>query len=223
MARRNTYKEDELLDLNDDLADVRSFFKNQRNIFDEATKLVYKMQKEEDYIKADTTAVNSLKEINEILGLAKPYKRVSELPTLIQQVEKSYCVLLDSKRNEVNKEINEAKIELESLSENKKEILDIAIKDFDQRANQAKTAETITQLDAMKPAIQNQKQFYIKKLMENTDGGITETKVNYNETNRMSILPAANLKTEADVDAYVSKLKQKLMKELEGYDELHLI
>lgn len=215
--------EDDLLDLNDDLADVRSFFKNQRNIFDEATKLAYKMEKEEDYIKVDTSAVNSLKEIIEILGLAKPYKHISNLPTLIQQVEKSYNVLLDGKRNEVNAEIDAAKAELESLAENKKETLDIAINDFNLKAKQADTAETITQLDAMKPAIQNQKQLYIKKLMEKPSEGTTAPKINYNEATRSAVLPAANLKSEADIDAYVSNLKQKLMKELEGYDELHLI
>ena len=181
------------------------------------------MEKEEDYIKADTTAVTDLKEINEILGLAKPYKRISELPTLIQQVEKSYSVMLDGKRNEVNEEINAAKAELESLAEDKKDILDVAIKDFNQKTNQVTSAETITQLDAMKPAIQNQKQLYIKKLMEKPVEDTTAPKVNYNEATRSTILPAANLKSEADIDAYVSKLKQKLMKELEGYDELHLI
>ena len=215
--------EDDLLDLTEDLAEVRSFFKNQRNIFDEAIKLANKMEKEEDYIKADATSVISMKKINEIIALVKPYKHISELPTLIQQVEKGYSVLLDGKRNEVIDEINAVKAELESLSEDKKEILDIAINDFDQKANQVKTAETITQLDAMKPAIQNQKQFYIKKLMEKPVDDTTATKISYNETMRAAVLPAANLKSEADIDAYVSKLKQKLMKELEGYDELHLI
>ncbi len=215
--------EDDLLDLNEDLGEVRSFFKNQRGIFDEATKLACKMEKEEDNIKADTNAVTTLKEINEIIGLAKPYKRISELPTLIQQVEKSYSVLLDGKRKEVNEEINAAKAELESLAEDKKDILDKAINDFNQKANQVTTAETITQLDAMKPAIQNQKQLYIKKLMEKPVEDTTAPKVNYNETTRSAILPAANLKSKADIDAYVDKLKQKLMKELEGYDELHLI
>ena len=36
------------------------------------------------------------------------------------------------------------------------------------------------------------------------------TKLNYNESNQSSLLYAANLKSEADIDAYVSKLKQKL-------------
>ena len=216
-------KEDDLLDLNDDLAEVRSFFKNQRNIFDEATKLANKMEKEEENIKADTTTVDSLKEINDILALAKPYKRISELPTLIQKVEKSYDELLNLKRNEVYEEINAAKAEVEALAEDKKEILDVANSDFNQKVNQATSAETITQLDAMKPAIQTLKQYYIKMLMTKPSPQEDTPPVNFNETTRATILPAANLKSEADIDAYVSKLKQKLMKELEGYDELHLI
>lgn len=216
-------KEDELLDSNEDLAEVRSFFKNQRVIFDEATNVSAKMQKEYEYIKADSSAVLALTEINSILGLEKPYKRISELPTLIQQVEKSYDELQNLKCQEVYAEINAAKAEVETLANGKTEVLSVAISEFNQKTEQATAADTITQLDAMKPAIQTLKQSYIKMLMTKPADEEKETKVNYNEVTRTTILHAANLKSETDVDDYVEKLKQKLLKELAGYDELHLI
>ena len=216
-------KEDDLLDLNEDLAEVRSFFKNQRAIFDEASKVSRKMQAEYDYIKADSSAVSALSEINSILVLEKPYKRISELPTLIQKVEKSYDELQNLKCQEVYEEINAAKAEVVALANGKEEILRVANSEFNQKTDQATAAETITQLDAMKPAIQTLKQYYIKMLMTKPADEEEKEKVNYNEVTRTTILQAANLKSEADVDDYVEKLKQKLLKELAGYDELHLI
>ncbi len=211
--------EDDLLDLNEDLVDVKAFFKNQRSIFDEAVKVSRKMETEDSFVKADTAAIESLNEINAILNLDKPYKRISEIPTLIQRVEKSYDELLDLKRNEVYEEINAARKEVESLASDKKEILDVATNDFDQMIKKANSVDTITQLDAMRPGIQTQKQSYIKMLMTKD----TAKNVNYNETTRSTVLPIANLKSEADIDAYIAKLKQKLMDELDGYDELHII
>ena len=215
--------EDDLLDLNEDLTEIRSFFKNQRPIFDEALKVSSKMLVEYDYIKADSSAVSALAEINSILGLDKPYKRISELPTLLQKVEKSYDELQNLKCQEVYEEINAAKAEVEALANGKEEILSVAKSEFNQKTNQATAADTITQLDAMKPAIQTLKQSYIKMLMTKSADEEKETKVSYNEVTRTTILHAANLKSEEDIDAYVKELKQKLQKELDGYDELHLI
>ena len=214
--------EDNLLDLNDDLTEVRSFFKNQKTIFDEAIKVSNKMEVEKEYISADKTAVDALAEIKSIVNMDKPYRRISELPTLIQQVEKTYDELLDIKRREVYAEIEAAQNEVVNLAGDRTEVKDPAVSAFNSKINAATGAETITQLDAMKPGIDTLKQTYIKMLLTKPEAE-AGNKANINEASRSSVLAPANLKSEADIDDYVAKLKKTLLDQLDGYDELHII
>ena len=75
---------DDFLDFREDMAEVESFLKNQRNIFDNASRLVVSLSNENDYLQAEPDAVSALSSITNILEMQKPYKKISDLPTLIQ-------------------------------------------------------------------------------------------------------------------------------------------
>ena len=214
-------KEDDLLDLNEDLAEVRSFFKNQKVIFDEAVELSQKMEFEGEFIKGDKKAVDSLTEIRTIIDMPKPYRRISELPTLLQNVDDCYISLLNVKREEVYSEIHQAMDELKAIPGASEETLSIADSEFKSKIDQATSIDTLTGLDAMKPAIHTLKQSYIRTIIAKQED--PEQKINYNETSRTAILPVANLKTEDDIDKYVDEIRNKLITKLSGYDELHII
>lgn len=214
-------KEDDLLDFSEDITEIRAFFKNQKPVFDEALSLSSKMEKEGDFIKSDDNATSAMAEINTILNMSSPYRRISELPTLIQRVDNCYEELMNIKREEVYSEIHAAIDEIKAVPEADSVTLDYADSEFKNKINQATKMDTLTGLDAMKPSIQTLKQSYIKSIMSKPTKA--DIRVNYNETARSTILPAANLKSEADIEDYVNTLRTKLIDKLNGYDELHII
>ena len=217
--------QDDLLDHNEDMADVLAFFKNQKNIFDSAVSLIAKMSTEQEYLQAEQDATNALAQIRTILNQSKPYKRIAELPDLIHTVNATYEQLLSVKKQDVYAEVEAAMGEVHQTAEDsdidyakKQGIVKKADDALGAKKKAASEATTLIQLDAMKIQIANTRQQYIKALvvpaLPNVD---TVT------ANRGSICYTIKLESEADIDQYVADIKEKLMDMLKGHDVLHII
>lgn len=210
---------DEFLDLAEDLSDVLAFFKNQKTIFDSACALLTSLSTEAEYLQAEQEATYALSQINAIIKLPKPYKRIAELPTLLQKVQTIYGQLLDLKKQEVYSEIQAAMGEIhQTARHDQKGIVTKADDALDAKKKAAAEAATLTQLDAMRIQISNIRQQYIKALM---------VPVKPNEkiatAYRSSLGYTIKLKSEEDIDKYVADIKEKLMEMLAGNDVLHII
>ena len=211
--------EDEFLDLSEDMTDISSFFKNQKTIFDSAAALLSSLSGEMDYLQAEQEALRALSQIKTILGLAKPYKSIAELPTLIQKVQTIYGQLMELKRQDVYAEIQAAMAEVhQTAGHDQKDIITKADDALVAKRKAAADATTLTQLDAMRIQITNIRQQYIKALM-------VEVKPDEKVATayRSSLGYSITLKNEAEVDAYVAEIKEKLMELLKGNDTLHII
>lgn len=217
--------QDDLLDHNEDMADVLAFFKNQKNIFDSAVSLIAKMSTEQEYLQAEQDATNALAQIRTILNQSKPYKHIAELPDLIHTVNATYEQLLSVKKQDVYAEVEAAMGEVHQTAEDsdidyakKQGIVKKADDALGAKKKAASEATTLIQLDAMKIQIANTRQQYIKALvvpaLPNVD---TVT------ANRGSICYTIKLESEADIDQYVADIKEKLMDMLKGHDVLHII
>lgn len=217
--------QDDLLDHNEDMADVLAFFKNQKNIFDSAVSLIAKMSTEQEYLQAEQDATNALAQIRTIMNQSKPYKRIAELPDLIHTVNATYEQLLSVKKQDVYAEVEAAMGEVHQTAEDsdidyarKHGIVKKADDALGAKKKAASEATTLIQLDAMKIQIANTRQQYIKALvvpaLPNVD---TVT------ANRGSICYTIKLESEADIDQYVADIKEKLMDMLKGHDVLHII
>ncbi len=212
--------EDDFLDLRDDMSEVNSFFKSQRVIYDSADILVADMVKEKDYLQAEKEANQTLATISGILKMDKPYRRISELPGLIQTVQTKYGQLLDLKRQEVNSEIQAAMAEIHQTANmlRQKDIVERADEALISKKNSAANTNNLTSLDAMKIQIANIRQQYLKALVV-----VEEPEIKAVSLNRNSLCHVAKLRSEADIDEYVDEIRQKLIDELEGNDVLHII
>jgi len=211
--------EDEFLDLNEDMADVLAFFKNQRTIFDSASSLLYNLSAENEYLQAEQEATKALSQIKAIIAMQKPYKNIADLPTLIQTVQNIYGQLLDLKKQDVFAEIQAAMGEIHQTAQfDQKDIIAKADDALDSKKKAAADATTLTQLDAMKIQIASIRQQYIKALMvpAKPDEKIVTV-------NRSSLGYSIKLKSEEDIDKYVAEIKEKLMEKLDGNDVLHII
>lgn len=216
---RMTALEDDFLDLMEDTADVFTFFKNQKPIFDSAKRMIDTLAAESDYLQAEADALHSLSQIRTILEMQKPYKCISELPNLMQNVQIVYGQLLDFKKQDVDSEIQAAMGEIHQTA-NPDQLDVVAKSDAALSAKKATVAEatSLTQLDAMKIQIANLRQQYLKALVV-----VSAPNVDTVMANRGSICETAKLESEEDIDRYVMDMKAKLVKMLEGHDVLHII
>lgn len=212
--------EDSLLDNSEDMTDVLSFFKNQKNIFDSAVKLIKDMQVEKDYLIPEETAINSLNKIQDILKLEKPYKRISELPTLIQDIRNIYENLLNNKKEDIKAEIQSAMAEIHQSADmlKHKDIITKADTALQAKKEAVANATSLTSLDAMVVHINGLKQQYLRLLVveEKPDTDIVTA-------NRANVCYTAKLESEEDIDKYLAAVKKKLLDILGDHDILHII
>ena len=211
--------QDDFLDNSENMADVTAFFKNQRNIFDNALAMLRKMYAEKDYLQAESEAKMALSQISSIVNMPSTYNKISELPNLMQDVTKIYNGLLELKKQEVLADIQSAMAELHQTATVKQsDILEKADSALTAKRDAVKYSETITSLDAMKIQIANIRQQYLKALVV-----VEEPDVKTLTLNRASICFSAKLESEKDVDNYLAKLKEKLMQSLDENDVVQII
>ena len=161
----------------------------------------------------------AIAKIKEILANQKPYKRISELPELVQNVRDAYARLLIQKREEIKTEIQTAMGEIHQTADIKQaDIIQRADNALTEKRTAAENADKLTSLDAMKIQIGNIRQQYLQKLAVVAEPDIDTVTVNKN-----LICNTAKLKSETDIDQYLAEIKKKLMQKLDGHDVLHII
>lgn len=210
--------QDDFLDNADDIADVLTFFRIQRPIFDKAQTLIDSISAEKEYFSAEPTALMSISKIKEILSNAKPYRRISELPELTQSIQDVYVRLLDDKRDEVYAEIHAVMGEIhQTAAIEQTDIVHRADAELENKKHSAEQSEKLTALDAMKVQIAGIRQRYLQKLVT------VEPSVDTVTMNRSIVCHTMKLQSEADIDAYLAEIKKTLMERLKGHDVLHII
>ena len=211
---------EDLLDLSEDLAEVDAFFKNQRPIFDSAAALLTALSGESEYLQAEPETTQALAQIQAILRMPKPYPRIAALPELMRQVQTAYGQLMELKRQEVYSDIQAAMGEIhQTATPAQRDTVVSADTALGAKKQAAAAAETLTQLDAMRIQIGNIRQQYIKRLIAETTPPAEDTVT----ANRSSLCYSAKLKSEADVDAYVAQVRERLLQLMDGHDVLHII
>lgn len=211
--------QDDLLDFSEDASNVVAFFKNQRPVFDKSAEVLSAMSRERSYLEADISLMDALRNIQTILMMPKPYRKIAELPTLVQQVYNAYAGLMETKRTDVAAEIRSALAEIHSsAAPGQTEIVERADKALQDKKSQMENLPTLTELDALRIQIQNIQQQYLKILTAPVDPQMDVVTVN-----RGSVCHAAKLKTPQEVEAYTAMVREKLLSMLDGHDVIHII
>lgn len=210
--------QDDFLDNAEDIADVLTFFRVQKQVFDKAQEKLDAVSAEKEYFSAEQAALTTISKMKEILTSAKPYRRISELPELTQSIQEVYDRLLSDKREEVYSEIHAAMGEIhQTASIEQTEIVRRADSELEDKKKSAEQSDKLTALDAMKIQIANIRQRYLQKLVT------VEPSVDTVTMNRSTVCHTMKLQSEADIDAYLAEIKKTLMERLEGHDVLHII
>lgn len=219
LLKKAVAMQEDFLELAEDMSEVDTFFRVQRSIIDNARSRVERVNEEKEYFQTEDNTLAAVEKIKQIIAMQKPYKRISELPELIQTVQEDYQKLLSQKREEVIGEIQAAMGEIHQTA-------DIKQGDIVQRADDALTekrtatenADRLINLDAMKIQIGNIRQQYLQKLVV-----VDEPDIDTVTMSRSAVCHTMKLQSEADIDEYIAEVKRTLMDKLNGHDVLHII
>lgn len=233
LLKRLLARQDELLDVTEDMEEIETFFKSQRGIFDAARKLQDKLKNERDYFAADPDTVGKINEMNSILDMQKPYGRIKDLPDLMQGIKTSYSIILEQKKDEVNGIITLCMGDVHTLAGVGSKATD-EVRQADERFNEYKQkvddATSLTLLDAMITQLQNFKDQVCKKIefilreepekYTPDDGGIKHKKIL--QIRRYDVFPVKRLTSQDEVDNYLESIRKKLYKILEESDGIQI-
>lgn len=210
---------DDFLDFGDDFQRVKAFFKNQRIIFDKAAEKLLEMEQEKEYLQNEPQAMKILSDIRGILTSRNPYKRISELPDYIHDIDRLYNELLAEKRGEVLSDIQAAMAEIhQTASPKQSDVVSRADSALTAKRDIANNTSTMTALDAMKIQIASLRQQFIRQLV------VVETpNVKTVTASRSSICHTAKIQNDEDIEAYLDQMRKTLKEKLSGNDVLHII
>lgn len=225
-------RQDDLLDMQEDMENIETFFKSQVIVFDKARDEVDAVNKEKDYFFSDEEMQANISEIKIILSLPKPYNRIKELPDLIQKIENTYSILLESKKEEVRNIITQCMGDIHTLVDGdvklKNELKSADLR-FSAKRDEVSETTKITNLDAMITQLLNYKDTVCKRIedlrqvTEAPTGNVTPVKqVKSTSIRRYDLCPAKRLQSNEDIDKYVEEMRKKLYQTLENNDVIQI-
>lgn len=233
LLRHMVEHQDDLLDMQADMEDVEMFFKTQRVVFDSARKCLESISRERDYFAADADAQNAVSTISAIVTSAKPYKRIGELPELVQNVKAAYGKLLEMKREEVAENIRQCMEDVHQLAgevRGAEALLHQADDHFAAKRETAQNASSLTELDAMTTQLLTYKDTVCRRMEALHEEPQTPSaqpnapipRLNIKPIRRMDLCPAKRLRTQEDIDRYVEEIRAKLTRVLESSDGVQI-
>lgn len=223
-----TKAEDDLLDWLEDVQKVEFFFKHQKKIFDDAWKMCENVQKEKNYFMDEAQAMTAVETMREILRAPKPYQRIMELPTLAQQVSEAYDRINEARRGYIQEAVVQARGDIHTLAgddpELRREIRKVD-DELERRREEALHASSPTLVDASVMQIRT----YARSVCHRLENIIANKNNAYapkddiTELHRYDLLPQKRLSSEAEINAYVEALREKLRSALKDHDAIQII
>ncbi len=231
LLKRFIAKQDDILNMNEDMEEVETFFKSQKDIFDSACALQKSLVDERDYFVTDAATNNNVHEIATILAMPKPYGRIKDLSDLMQGVRTVYASLLEQKKTEILGIVQQCMGDIHTLagigSKVNEEVRksDNRFAEYKQRINEA---ISLTVLDAMITQMLNYKDQVCKRIesivneapLVPGDAPVKPQKII--QIRRYDVFPVKRLSTREDVDSYLDGIRKKLYDSLETNDGIQI-
>lgn len=236
--------EDKLYDSKDRMAKVEGFFKNQVLVFDAAVRYEESLRNDLDYIERHEEANKALNTIRLITmvqaGSSRfDYKRIPELNGLMDTVKAAHGTMLEEKRTEVLEIVRQCMAEIHTAANGDAHISSIitaADNYFTQQKTKIADCQSLALLDGMFIPMCNYKDTTVERIeialkppAPKPEAKPTGEKPaepvkrkNIKAYNRQVVFQAKTLETEADIDAYVEKVRSQLKQLLSTCDGIKL-
>lgn len=234
-------KQDDLYDNKEAMQNVEGFFKNQVSVFDAAVKLEADLHNELDYLSKEEAANSALNQIRLItMGTDKfDYKRIPELNGLMATVHEGHNRLLVAKREElleIVRQCMEAIHTAASSNIDAKNLVTTADNFYSQKKERIAELRSLALLDGLVPPMLTYKDETCERIEVINrppqpqprpsvvkEGPATPApKKVIKSLNRQVVFPAKRLESEADIDAYVEKMRSQLKQLMKNCDGIQL-
>ena len=176
------------------------------------------------------------------VGETAAYSRIGELPELVQKVKTAYDGLLDMKREEVAENIRQCMQDVHQLASEARDagaLLRQADDHFVNKREAAKTATSLTELDAMITQLLNYKDTICRRMEVMSasrqqeaqkptpaapakPGAPAPKPPKIMTVRRYDLCSVKRLQNKEDIDKYVEAIREKLMKTLESCDGVQI-
>ncbi len=231
---------DDLLDYEEDVFDVKKFFKNQSEIFDKAAFQLSIFEKNRTYV-IDKETLDIVKEIELILNLKEPYLQIHRLPDLINSFRSNFIELLEVECKPIRKvieadyktvsdELDIYKFSNEFISKIKHRFENL-LERLDSVNNFYEAIAMKEESDRIKLRCFNDIEAENKRIAEENHGN-DETREgeddSYNKVTKnisiKNILRGVKIiETKDDIDEVVEEFRRKLIEELKDDTKLKLV
>lgn len=229
-------EEDNLLDNKDDMQAVEGFFKNQVQIFDAAVRMEADLRNDLSYLQKETEANTALNQIRLITvvqaGNKNVYKRIPELNGLMDTVRAGHGRLLDKKKNDLLENIRQCMAKIHTTSDNSEACRNLAEKAdtyFGQQKQRIAELQSLALLDGLVAQMWDytdntcERMELAKRPPEpQPDGEKPQPPASRKHIKlvyRQAAFPAKTLESEADLDAYLERVRtylSEMMKDCDG-------
>nr|WP_302593516.1 BREX system P-loop protein BrxC [uncultured Acetatifactor sp.] len=242
LIERVLQREDALYDAQEAMQSVEAFFKTQVTVFDAAVQYEADLRNDLDYIRKDeeaNTALNTIRLITMIPSSGKyDYKRIPELNGLMAIVKASHDAMLDAKRKELLTVVQQCMGDVHMAANGDstvKNIIERADAYFAQQKEKIAETKSLALMEGFPIPMWNYRDDTVSKielaLMPPAPvqpkppvdtPPAPPVKKTYKPIFRQSLLKATTLESEADIDAYVDKLRNQLKTLIKGVDGIEL-
>ena len=235
-------KRDEIDDLKEKVQNVESFFSNQKALFDEAVKYEEALQHDLEYIAKDEEAEKALNTIRLITlipdGGGFNYGRLPELNDLLAKVHAKHDAMLEEKRQELLKIVDECLEEIRVKAKDEVKARGILQQEEDYFAHKKEhiaAIRVLTLMDGQIPNIWLRKDEAISRIEnlckedakqeEQQEPSVTASKKPkkiIKSVYRQSMFPKRTVETDADIDEYVEHIRRRMKTMLKDCDGIRL-
>ena len=241
LIERVIKKQDDLLDNKEDVHDVESFFKSQASVYDSAVKLENDLRNELDYLSKEPESNTALNQIRLIVSSTGKfdYKKIPDLNGLMTTVHEGHDRLLEAKRDELLEIVRQCMeaIHTTASHDEDKNIIATADNFYTQKKERIAELKSLALLDGLLPQMLTYKDDTVDKLETRHTPDPTPSAVHEPETpfgqgqqpkkvikalNRSVVFPAKKLESDAEIDAYVEKMREQLKQLMKNCDGIQL-
>jgi len=219
--------EDELLDWEEDVSLVISFFENQKPIFDQGLEALLKYEENQSYLEDDSTQ-ETIQQLKNIVNDPIPYKKIKDIPELAHKIDEAIQNVLTKKKALAKDEVQLTydnlilKTNTDGVTEETilkiKRTFDDLLNRVDGFENIYKVDAVITQSNTLKGRFERIISEDIRKKKEQDSEGDEVGKVtppvppkpSVKQIRIKDLVSVTKLTSEADVDRYLNSLSNEL-------------
>jgi hypothetical protein len=230
--------QDDLDDSKEAMQNIEGFFKNQVQVFDAAVKMEADLSNELDYLAKEEAANKALNQIRLMLMNAAQfdYAKIPELNALMVAVRDGHNRLLDAKREELSEIVRQCLAAIHTAGADfidTKSIITTADNFYTQQKQKIQTLQSLALLDGLIPPMIQYKDTTVDKIEIMTKPIPPKPPVDTNPPeppkkklikafNRQVVFPAKRLESDADIDAYIDKMREQLKNLMKNCDGIEL-